>query len=128
MANLSTYSINAVLDAFFRNIGFTSPTTVYLALYLTDPTPNDIGTEVSGGSYTRMPVTFTAPSGGAIQNTVDITFPTATANWGTVAFAGIRDALSGGNLLAFGPLSIPKTVSIADILKFTAGNVFVTAS
>jgi hypothetical protein len=67
---------------FLRNTSYTSPATVYVSLYTTDPTDADSGTEVSGGSYARTAVTFGAPSNGVSTNSADVTFPTATASHG----------------------------------------------
>ena len=45
MAEMSNYLENALINATLRNTGYTSPTTVYLALYTTDPTDADAGDE-----------------------------------------------------------------------------------
>lgn len=48
MAEMSNYLENALINATLRNTSYTSPATVYLALYTSDPTDADSGTEVSG--------------------------------------------------------------------------------
>jgi hypothetical protein len=126
MAEMSNYLENALINATLRNTSYTSPTTVYLALYTDDPTDADTGTEVSGGSYARQSITFGAPSNGVSTNSADITFPTATGSWGTVAYVGIRDNLTGGNLLYHTQLDVSKTISSGDIFKITTGNLSVT--
>ena len=123
---MSNYLENALINATLRNTSYTSPTTVYLALYTDDPTDADTGTEVSGGSYARQSITFGAPSNGVSTNSADITFPTATGSWGTVAYVGIRDNLTGGNLLYHTQLDVSKTISSGDIFKITTGNLSVT--
>ena len=84
MAEFSNYLENALINAVLRNTTYTSPATVYVSLYITDPTDADSGTEVSGGSYARVAVTFGAPSNGVSTNSADVTFPTCTVSWGTV--------------------------------------------
>lgn len=121
-ANKSNYLENAMINAVLRNTTYTSPATVYLALYTTDPTEADTGTEVSGGSYARQSVAFSAPSDGATSNSGDITFPTATANWGTITHVGLRDASSGGNLLYYAALAASKTVNSNDVFKVLTGD------
>lgn len=121
-ANKSNYLENAMINAVLRNTTYTSPATVYLALYTTDPTEADTGTEVSGGSYARQSVAFSAPSDGATSNSGDITFPTATANWGTITHVGLRDASSGGNLLYYAALAASKTVNTNDVFKVLTGD------
>lgn len=126
MGALSNYLEAALLNAVLRNIPYTSPATVYLALYKSDPTDADTGTEVSGGGYARQPVTFTAPSNGQVSNSADVIFPVATADWGTVTHVGIRDAATGGNLLWYGPLQVSKTILINDQLIIKAGDLVVS--
>ena len=128
MAEMSNYLENALINATLRNTSYTSPTTVYVALYTTDPTDADTGTEVStsGTAYARTAVTFGAPSNGVSTNSADVTFPTATGSFGTVTHVGLRDASTAGNLLYHSPLDDSKTVGIGDVFKITTGNLSVT--
>lgn len=126
MAAMSNYLENALINAVLRNTSFTSPATVYVALYTSDPTDADSGTEVSGGSYARQAVTFGAPSNGVVTNNGTVTFPTATGSWGIVTHFGIRDASSGGNLLFYGALTVSKTVTTNDVLIFATNDISVT--
>lgn len=126
MSKISNYLENVIINHFLRNTPTSSPSAVYLALYTTDPTDADTGTEVSGGSYARQAITFSAPSNGSTSNSSTITFPTATGNWGTITHMGIRDASSGGNLLFYGPLATPKTITAGDQFIVNTGNLTVT--
>lgn len=126
MAEMSNYLENALINATLRNTSYTSPTTTYVALYTTDPTDADTGTEVSGGSYARQAVTFGAPSNGVTTNSASVTFPTATGNWGTITHIGIRDASTAGNLLYHTPLDTSKTVNTSDVFTISSGNLSVT--
>lgn len=128
MSEMSNYLENALINGTLRATTYTAPTTVYLALYTSDPTDADTGTEVSGGSYARQSITFGAPSNGVTTNSADITFPTATGSWGTVGWVGIRDASTAGNLLYHSPLDASKTIGSGDIFKISAGNLSVTLS
>lgn len=125
---MSNYLENALINATLRNTSYTPPTTVYVALFTSDPTDAGSGTEVStsGTSYARQSATFGAPSNGASVTTADITFPTATASWGTVGWIGIYDALTTGNLLYHTALDTAKTIALGDIFKITTGNLSVT--
>jgi hypothetical protein len=126
MAEMSNYLETALINGTLRGTTYTAPTTTYLALYTSDPTDADTGTEVSGGSYTRQPITMGAPSNGASTNSASIEFSQATADWGIVAYVGIRDALTSGNLLYHTALDTSKTIANGDIFKITAGNLSVT--
>ena len=126
MAEFSNFLENALINAVLRNTTYTSPATVYVSLYLTDPTDADSGTEVSGGSYARTAVTMGAPSDGVTTNSADVTFPTCTSSWGTVTHIGIHDASTAGNLLFHTILDTAKTIDSGDIFKITTGNLSVT--
>ena len=128
MAEFSNYLENALINAVLRNTSYTSPATVYVSLYTSDPTDADSGTEVStsGTGYARTAVTMGAPSDGVSTNSADVTFPTATASWGTVTHIGIHDASTSGNLLFHTPLDTSKTIDSGDIFKITTGNLSVT--
>ena len=126
MSAISNYLENALINAVLRNIPYTSPAAVYLALYTSDPTDANTGTEVTGGSYQRQKITFGAPNDGMVSNSNEILFPVATANWGTVTHIGILDAATGGNLLFYGAVTTPKTISTNDQLKINAGDISIT--
>ena len=126
MAEMSNYLENALINVTLRATSYTAPAAVYLALYTSDPTDADTGTEVSGGSYVRQAITMAAPSNGVSTNSAAIEYPQCTADWGTVTHVGIRDALTSGNLLYHTPLDTSKTISNGDIFKITAGNLSVT--
>ncbi len=126
MAEMSNYLEAALINATLRNTSYTSPTTVYLALYTDDPTDADTGTEISGGSYARQSITFGAPSNGTSTNSAAIEFPAATANWGVITHVGIRDALTSGNLLYHTALDASKTINNGDIFKILTSNLSVT--
>jgi hypothetical protein len=128
MAEMSNFLENALINATLRNTTYTSVATVYVSLWTSDPTDAGSGTEVSGGSYARTAVTFAVPSNGVTTNNADVTFPTATASWGTVGWIGINDALSSGNLLYHTPLDTSKTIDTGDIFKISTGNLSVTLS
>ena len=142
--NMSNYLATALLNQVFRNTAYTRPTTVYLALYTSNPTAADTGQEVSGGAYARQAVTFGAPtpenytiyhpttgqqvtvSKRTIKNSADIVLPTATADWGQITHMGLRDAATGGNLLYFGALETPRSILTNDIYKMLIGQVVLT--
>lgn len=126
MAAISNYLEDALINATLRNTAYSSPTTVYVGLFTTDPTDAGSGTEVSGGYYARTAATFAAPSNGASSTNADVQFPQATGNWGTVTHFGLFDALTGGNLLYHGALTASKTIETGDVFKIASGNLTVT--
>jgi hypothetical protein len=126
MSQASNYLEEAILNYFFRNQAVAQPTTLYLALYINDPTDADTGTEVSGGGYSRKQVTFGAPvqTGDkcVISNNAKIEFDIATTDWGSVSHWGIRTAASGGSLLCRGSFSRVENVQIGNRLTIEIGN------
>ena len=126
MAEMSNYLENALINVTLRATAYTAPTTVYLALYTTDPTDADIGTECTGTSYARQSITFGAPSNGVSTNTAAIEFPQAGGAWGTITHIGIRDALTTGNLLYHTPLDASKTIATGDVFRVAVGSLSVT--
>ena len=128
MAEMSDYLEAALLNATLNNTAFTTVATPYISLHTADPTDAGTGTEVSGGSYARTAASFATASGtsGSVATDADVTFPTATAGWGTVTHIGIWDASSAGNLLYHTALDASKTIDSGDIFKITSGNLTVT--
>lgn len=122
MAELSNYLENKLLDHVLRNVSYTSPTTVYVGLFTSDPTDDNTGTEVSGGSYARQILSVTTASGGIVTSSADVTFPQATGSWGTVSHIGLLDSLTSGNLLMHTPLTTSRAIESGDILKISTGN------
>jgi hypothetical protein len=126
MAEMSNYLENALINATLRNTSYTSPSTVYVGLFTTDPTDAGTGTEVSGGSYARVAVTFGAPSNGVSTNSGAVEFAQATASWGTITHIGILDASTSGNLLYHTALDVSKAIDTGDIFKIAIGSLSVT--
>lgn len=126
MAEMSNYLENALINATLRNTSYTSPATVYLALYTSDPTDADTGTECSGSGYARQAITFGAPSNGVSTNSAAIEYAQAGNSWGTITHVGIRDALTTGNLLYHTALDASKTIATGDVFRVAAGSLSVT--
>lgn len=126
MSEISNYLENALINGTLRGTTFTAPASVFVSLHTADPTDAGSGTEVSGGSYVRQAATFGAPSNGVSTTTADITYPQATASYGTVSFIGIFDASTSGNLLYHTALDTAKTIDTGDIFKIAAGSLTVT--
>lgn len=98
-----------VLNFIARNQTITQPTQLYLALYSTNPTDADTGTEVAYAGYQRQAVVFGAPqlTGGAavIANSAQLQFGVVPAAAGSIAYAGLKTAQNGGDLMYYGPLA-----------------------
>ena len=103
--------------------------TYYLGILTATPTESSPGAEVSGGAYARQAITFAEPVEGepsTMTSSAAIEFPTATAGWGTVVAWGVYDALTGGNLVWYGALSVAKELSANDTVIVHAGDLSLT--
>lgn len=118
MAAKKTTLSNSLLDLVLRNQSYSAPAAVYAALFTVAPTASAGGTEVTGGAYARQAITFAAASAGSVSNSAAITFPVATASWGTVVAVGICDAASAGNQLYYGTLGTSKAIDTGDQASF----------
>lgn len=132
-SGLSVYQANKVLDKIMRGVDWTPTASYWVAAFNVsgDGTflrANDLGsaTEVTGGSYARVQVragsaiAWTTAAAGHTENDTDITFPQATASWGTLYVCALMDASTAGNVIAYGDLVTPKPVTSPDIFKITA--------
>jgi hypothetical protein len=143
-AQASNYLENFLVDHLFRARTFTKPTVLYVALFTAAPSDAGGGTEVTGGAYARVNLApsdtnWAATQGGTsgnssgttgqTSNSVAITYPAPTADWGTITHYGIFDALSGGNLLIWDALTASRTILNGDPApSFPIGTLQVTVS
>jgi hypothetical protein len=126
MGSFCKYLEDALLDHAFMKTALSQASNLYVGLSTADPTDDASGlAEPSGGSYARVSTAaadWNASSSGTIDNANDITFPAATASWGTVTHFIISDAATAGNYYAHGALTASKTIDNGDTAKFTAGD------
>jgi hypothetical protein len=127
---ISDYLSNASLDHIFKNTAYDTTTSLYVALKNGDPTDdNSGGTEPSSGAYARVNHTvWTAASGvtAASENTGAITFPQASAGWGTVDYFFIMDEAASGNMLIYGVLDNSRNIGLNDTPSFASGALDIT--
>jgi hypothetical protein len=134
----SNYLENKILDHVLRysTAPYTGAGTLYAALFdgtaetvLANLEAGTLTDEITLGSYARKAVTFGAAASGTSANSNTVTFDTATANYdGVVTCVAIMDALTTGNVLFYGQLSVAKTVTTGDTFQIAIGNLQVTLS
>jgi hypothetical protein len=107
----------------------TALATIKVALFLNSdkPTDSNPGTEVStvGTAYVRQSITRSSGwtlATNTITNVDDITWAQATADYGEVGAFALFDA-AGTNMLYWGDLTTPKTISTGDTAKISAGDI-----
>lgn len=129
---------NSMIDWLMRGQTLTPPATGYIALFTT--CPNDtyptVGAEVSGGSYARVSyaaslanwagtqsagsTVASSGTGGTTSNNNAVTFPAATADWGTVNCVGYMSASSGGTLIWYTALTAARSITNGSTASFAA--------
>ncbi len=128
MGSFSDYWENRLLDYIFGKSSLTPPV-VYLGLLTAEPGEDGTGlAEPNGKAYQRIQTSasdWNVSASGSLDNAVDIIFPMATGNWGTVTHFALFDAATGGNMLAYGALSPAKVVGSGVIAKFAAGDLVI---
>lgn len=136
MSAASNFTENLAIKWLLTTDSATRPTTWYVALFnntsgnaaanleagtLTD----EIST--SGTAYARQSVAFTVTDDTAASNAT-ITFPTATASWGTVTHLAVvsSNTAGAGTVYFYGALTSSKTVATSDTFQITSGSLTVT--
>lgn len=128
MSAASDYLENKVLDHVLKNTAYSQPANLYLGLWTADDglESGTVTSEVSGGSYARQTISFNAASGGTADSAATVTFPAATANWGTITHVAIMDAATSGNVLFHGAVTTSKTIESGDTFQVSAGNLTIS--
>lgn len=121
------------------------PTSLYLALLLTEPDATDTGStidEVTAPDYARLPYgpasnaywesTQGGVSGvsvgisGQTRNNTEIVFPGAMTYWGVIVGIAIVDAVMAGNVIFYGKLSVSMEIDETDVFKLNAEDFKIT--
>lgn len=129
MGSFTDYTEEKILDFLFGAVSYTPPSSLYIGLSSTAINEDGTGvSEPSGGGYARAEVandmfTWKSVVQGDLEqsqkkNNISIEFPEATAEWGTMTHFFIADALTEGNILAYGALNEDITIVSQDKARF----------
>jgi len=118
------YLEGKILDHCLRNTAFPQPPALYLCLHTADPTDAGTANEVAGGSYVRQVITFAPQVGSTAPSNNAQNFPGMPQC--TITHFTIRDAVTGGNALFWGVLSIQRTFNAGDPCSFGAGQILIS--
>jgi hypothetical protein len=128
-----TYFAAKLLNQLFNATAYTFVSSIDLALFTTGGlTAAGAGTEVAGTGYARFQATcnvatFAATVTNSISNSVTMSFAAAGGPWTVAVTLGIYEH-GVNNLIVFGDLLAPKTLSSGDVFQFTIGNLTITQS
>ena len=132
-SGLGNYVINEIIDHIFGTGAVYAPeTNLYIALLTSTPDANDSGAslpgEVSGGSYARVTCDTwdAAGTAEATENSQTVTFAQATAVWGAVTHFCVMSHITTGDMIGWGVLTAPRTISTGDTASFATGDLDVS--
>ncbi|GED43175.1 MULTISPECIES: hypothetical protein [Pseudomonadota] len=135
MAAFSDYLESGILNATLRGQSLSTPSSIYIALFTSDPTDEASGNELTDSAYLRQDAAkgetisngWTAPTvsgdGMMSSNAKVIQFPPIADGSVTISHYGIFDAQTGGNLLYHGAFTVSKTLEVNDVLSVDIGGV-----
>ena len=146
MSAASNYVEDRTLDFWLKanSTGTTTPAKVYVALFTSGDSTGgtaenlEAGTltnECAGAGYQRKEATFGTISNGSVSNSGNITFPTATGNWGTITHVAVMDAeahaqagdsAGAGNVLYYGALTTAREILTDDTFQITTANLTIS--
>lgn len=124
MGNIGAVHGRALLD-------YSLNTTTYkLALYTTDPTKDNTGTEASGGNYARQDISFGAASEVSgkqqVANDAEVDFGEQTLDLGKITHWGVFS--STGEFRYFGLFDVAKEVYLGDSFVVKVGEIKINLS
>jgi hypothetical protein len=129
MSGFSTYLAQNIINSTLRGQAFTVPSTLYLALFTSDPTDNNVTTnEVAGAWYARKATgAWSAPvgTGNSSSNSNQVLWDAVTGSAVTVSYWAIYDALTGGNMLYSDTIGTAKTFNVSDVPFIAAGTLVI---
>ena len=145
MSAASNYLENKILDHVLKfgngsltvgtGSGYAPPATLYLALYTDSPGEagahtNEVVLTTGGNAtgYVRQAVTFASAATGQSATNATVTFPTATANFGTISHVAVVDSAThnAGNVLFYGAVTTSKTIETGDTFQVSSGNLTIS--
>lgn len=127
---LTNYTEAKILDHMVNLTTWSVPNPAYLGLLIATPTDTG-GTEVTTAGtngYARISCAskFAAASSRSIASNAEFLFgPSTGGPWSTVAYWGLFDAATAGNLLAYGDIT-DGSVGTNDSYRITSGNISFT--
>lgn len=131
MGSASLYLEDKLLDFLLGGGSYAPPSTVYVGLWnqsLSDSSSGSSPGEVSAAEYSRVAIPndgthWTAASSGTKSNALNVVFPTAASQWGSIVTMAILDAATAGNVLFYAAPAPVVSVSPYDTLIFKPGEI-----
>lgn len=124
MSSLTDVAENHVLNWLTGNTTTAPTTSLKVALVTANGSDSSTGTEVTGGSYARQNVSFSAASSGATSNSGTLTW----TNMPSCTVVGVEVWDSNGSPIRWwwGALTASKAVNSGDTFQIAAGDLDLT--
>lgn len=133
MAKMSDYLEGQLRAHIFRTASFTKPAGLFVALHTADPLDDASGAEANYTGYARvarapLDANWTAASAtdGLTDNAAVVTFGICTAGSNTVTHFAIWDAISAGNMICHGVLTVSQVINVGVTPVFPIGSIDIT--
>lgn len=132
--NMSYYYKRKITELALGGQDYNPVTGTFIQLYqsavdftATGGVPGGIGLRYSATNNLETWRTgLTASGTGYTWNTIDLQWPTATADWGTAQYFLVLDAAANGNALYWGEMVTAKVVGSGDVFRFPSGQLVFT--
>lgn len=125
----TNYLANKLIDHLTGTADFIAPGAFYVGLFTDNPTDAGLtASEVVGGSYSRIIISFGAAASRQALSDAIAQFPEALEPWGIVTHYGVMDAVAAGNMLIYGEMQdealnvVTRNVQVGDIVRWKLGN------
>lgn len=125
MSDLTNYFADELTNHAFGKAAMSQYTSLYVGLSGTPILADGTGATEPGDTYVRQLTDVQNDwtlSGEYISNDLIIAWPIATGAWGTISWAFLADALSGGNILVAKAFTPTRSPVAGDYVDFKVGN------
>lgn len=135
MSAFSNYLESGILEHTLRGNTLSTPASVFVALFTSDPGDDNSGVELTDSAYLRQDAAkggtinsgWTAPSvqtdGMMSSNAKLIQFPPIADGSVTISHYALFDSQGGGNMLYHAAFTTAKTLEINDVLSIDIGGI-----
>lgn len=125
----SDYARDQIL-AVIEGGSLTAPSGLFLALSTSDPSSDGSTITEPSGNYARQSVTLAETANNSlgiiVSNTGATVFGPASTNWGNVSHMALYDAVTGGNMIAYGPVAVQQNIVSGDAYAVSINSLALT--
>lgn len=121
--SIANFLEDKLLDLVFNATSYAGQSTVYVKLHTADP--GETGASNAATEATRKALSVGPSSGGVVTSDADVNWTNVAATE-TYSHISLWDAVTAGNCLWSGPLSVSKAVTAGDNFSIPSGSLTVS--